>query len=79
MWTAWIAAAAFAGCLAGAHAQPALRVCAYPDNLPFSKAEGPERGIYIDVAERVAQRLGRRIEFVWYASHYQRCALRNTI
>ena len=75
----WIAAAVFAGCLSGAHAQPALRVCADPDNLPFSKAEGPEHGLYIDVAERVAERLGRRIEYVWYASNYQRRALRNTI
>lgn len=79
MSRAWIAAAVFAGCLAGAHAQQALRVCADPDNLPFSKAEGPEHGLYIDVAERVAQKLGRRIEFVWYASNYQRRALRNTI
>lgn len=79
MCRTWIAAAALAGCVAGAHAQPALRVCADPDNLPFSKAEGPERGLYIDVAERVAQKLGRRIEYVWYASSYQRRALRNTI
>lgn len=62
----------------GVAAQP-LRVCADPDNLPFSKAEGPERGLYIDLAERVAQRLARPIEYVWHDSSYQRRALRNTI
>ena len=35
-----------------------LRVCADPDNLPFSKAEGAEHGLYIDLAELVAQKLG---------------------
>lgn len=79
MSRAWIAAAVCVGGMVGVHAQPALRVCADPDNLPFSKAEGPEHGLYIDVAERVAQKLGRRIEYVWYASSYQRRALRNTV
>jgi ABC-type amino acid transport substrate-binding protein/mono/diheme cytochrome c family protein len=71
------ALAAALGCSSGA-AQP-LKVCADPDNLPFSKAEGPERGLYVELAERVAQRLGRPIEYVWYYSNYQRRALRNTI
>lgn len=63
---------------AGAYAQ-ALRVCADPDNLPFSKADGPEHGLYIELAERVAGKLQRPIEYVWYDSSYQRRALRNTI
>jgi ABC-type amino acid transport substrate-binding protein/mono/diheme cytochrome c family protein len=62
----------------GAHGQP-LRVCADPDNLPFSKAEGNEHGLYIDLAERVASKLQRPIQYVWYDSSYQRRALRNTI
>ena len=39
------AAALAAGALVApaAGAEP-LRVCADPDNLPFTKAEGPERG-----------------------------------
>jgi len=62
----------------GAHAQ-VLRVCADPNNLPFSKAEGPERGLYVELAEAVAKRLQRPVEYVWYDSSYQRRALRNTI
>jgi len=79
-----LAACCVAGAVLGpvtvaAAAEPPLRVCADPDNLPFSKAEGPEHGLYIDLAERVAQRLQRPIEWVWHDSSYQRRALRNTI
>lgn len=77
---------AWAACCAGwalwgtvVAAEPPLRVCADPDNLPFSKADGPEHGLYVDLAERVAQRLQRPIEWVWHDSSYQRRALRNTI
>jgi len=73
-----VALAWFAVCGSGAFAQP-LRVCADPDNLPFSKADGAEHGLYIELADRVAQKLQRPVEYVWYDSHYQRRALRNTI
>jgi polar amino acid transport system substrate-binding protein len=56
-----------------------LRVCADPDNLPFSKSEGPERGIYVDLAELVAQRLNAApVQYTWWLTFYQRRALRNT-
>jgi polar amino acid transport system substrate-binding protein len=57
-----------------------LRVCADPDNLPFSKSEGPERGLYIDLAELVANRLDATpIQYTWWLTFYQRRALRNTV
>jgi len=56
-----------------------LRVCADPDNLPFSRAEGPERGLYVELAELVASRLGLRPEYAWFLSHYGRRAVRNTL
>ena len=56
-----------------------LRVCADPDNLPFSKSEGPERGLYVDLAELVAKRLDATpIQYTWWLTFYQRRALRNT-
>jgi polar amino acid transport system substrate-binding protein len=56
-----------------------LRVCADPDNLPFSKSEGPERGLYIDLAELVAQKLeATPIQYTWWLTFNQRRALRNT-
>ena len=33
-----------------------LKVCADPDNLPFSRSEGPERGLYVELAELVAKK-----------------------
>lgn len=56
-----------------------LRICADPDNLPFSKAEGPERGLYVELAELVSRRLGESPEYVWWLTYNQRKALRNTI
>jgi polar amino acid transport system substrate-binding protein len=62
-------------CLA---AEP-LKVCADPDNLPFSKSEGPERGLYIELAELVAKKLeATPVAYTWYLTFYQRRALRNT-
>lgn len=78
-------ALAFAAALAaGAFVVPAvgaepLRVCADPDNLPFSKAEGPERGMYVELAELVGKQLNQPVEYTWYYTQMQRRALRNTI
>jgi polar amino acid transport system substrate-binding protein len=76
-----IAVAAAAGALLGAPASSAetLRVCADPDNLPFSKSEGSIRGIYLELAELVGKRLGMNVEYVWWLTYNQRKALRNTI
>jgi polar amino acid transport system substrate-binding protein len=76
-----IAVAAAAGALFGAPASSAetLRVCADPDNLPFSKSEGPVRGIYLELAELVGKRMGMNVEYVWWLTYNQRKALRNTI
>ena len=74
------AAALAAGALVApaASAEP-FRVCADPDNLPFSKSEGPERGMYIELAELVGKQLNQPVEYTWYYTQMQRRALRNTI
>lgn len=78
-WLAVLGAAALtAAAPAPAPAGP-LRICADPDNLPFSKAEGPERGLYMELAELVSRRLGATPEYVWWLTFNQRRALRNTI
>ncbi len=56
-----------------------LRVCADPDNLPFTRAEGAERGMYIELAELVGAKLDMPVQYTWYFTHMQRRALRNTI
>ena len=35
-----------------------IKICSDPDNLPFSKSEGAEKGLYIELADLVVQRLG---------------------
>lgn len=56
-----------------------LRVCADPDNLPFSAAAGAERGLYVELAELVAHRLGARTEYTWWHTAYGQRAVRNTL
>ncbi len=56
-----------------------LRVCADPDNLPFS-SEGPgARGLYVDVAELVAARLGMRTEYTWWRTYFGMRSVRSTL
>lgn len=57
-----------------------LRVCADPDNLPFSSAATTgERGLYVDVAELVAAKLGVATEYAWWYTFYGKRAVRNTL
>lgn len=82
--TAWIWGLVSAVLAAGALAAPAasaetLRICSDPDNLPYSKAEGAEHGLYVDLANLVARKLDAQPQYVWWLSLNQRKALRNTI
>ena len=52
-----------------------LRVCADPNNLPFSNAGG--EGFENKLAELVAKDLGRELEYVWWAQ--RRGFVRNTL
>lgn len=79
LWVGVTAAVISGAILSPAVAANVLRVCADPDNLPFSKAEGPERGLYVDLAGLVAERMHLQVEYVWWLSFYQTRALRNTL
>lgn len=52
-----------------ASAQPALRVCADPNNLPFSNQRG--EGFENHIAEILARSLNARLEYVWYPQRGQ--------
>lgn len=60
-----------------AHAREAsaLRVCADPNNLPFSNTRG--EGLENRLAQLVAADLGEHVEYVWWAQ--RRGFLRNTL
>jgi mxaJ protein len=54
---------------------PPLRVCADPNNLPFSNARG--EGFENRLAELLASELGTRVEYTWWAQ--RRGFVRNTL
>jgi mxaJ protein len=57
------------------HAQRTLRVCADPNNLPFSNER--REGFENELAALVARELGARIEYTWWAQ--RRGFVRNTL
>jgi len=56
-----------------------LRVCADPDNLPFSSERGGERGLYVELSELVAARLGAPAEYFWWRSYFGKRTVRSTL
>ncbi|RAK50789.1 substrate-binding domain-containing protein [Phenylobacterium deserti] len=62
--------------LAGCAREPkALRVCADPNNLPFSNRAG--EGFENKLVELAAKELGRKVEYTWWAQ--RRGYVRNTL
>lgn len=53
----------------------AIRVCADPNNMPFSNKDGD--GFDNKIAELIAGELGARVEYVWWAQ--RRGFIRNTL
>jgi ABC-type amino acid transport substrate-binding protein/mono/diheme cytochrome c family protein len=81
---AWpFAAAGLAGLLISSAtvfaAEAPLKVCADPDNLPFSSSAGQPKGFYIDLADRLAEALGRTPEQVWQPAYLGKRAVRGTL
>ena len=56
-----------------------LRVCADPDNLPFSKNHSGQRGIYLEYADLIAKALNRSIDHVWVVTIYGERAIRASL
>lgn len=56
-----------------------LRLCADPDNLPFSSAESGDRGLYVELAELVAARMGVGAEYTWWRTYFGKRSVRNTL
>jgi polar amino acid transport system substrate-binding protein len=46
-----------------------LRLCADPDNLPFSSANEATPGFYVELGREIAQQLGRTFQPVWVPTY----------
>ncbi len=56
-----------------------LRVCADPDDLPFSSAKSAASGIYVELGQHIAQTLNRPFEPVWTVSYFGKRTVRTTL
>lgn len=56
--------ALFGASIGAAWSAPVIRVCADPDNLPYSNEKG--EGFENKLAELIAERVGRSLEYVWF-------------
>ena len=56
-----------------------LRLCADPDNLPFSSERAENPGIYREIGKAIAQELNRPLTEVWYRTNFGKRATRVTL
>jgi polar amino acid transport system substrate-binding protein len=75
--------AAFGFCIFGAGVSAAenapLRLCADPDNLPFTSDKSDNPGIYREIGQAIAQELNRPLTEVWYRTNFGKRATRVTL
>ncbi|HEX7921994.1 MAG TPA: transporter substrate-binding domain-containing protein [Bradyrhizobium sp.] len=60
-------------------AKPPLRLCADPTNLPFSSDQPGKPGLYLEIGQAVAQKLGRTVSTNWYKSYFGKRTVRETL
>ncbi len=65
--------------MAAAADAPPFRLCADPDNLPFSSTSARTPGFYIELGQKIAARLGRPFEPVWTRTYFTKRAVRTTL
>jgi ABC-type amino acid transport substrate-binding protein len=67
------------GALPGLKEAGALRICADPDNLPFSSQDPQQPGFELELAREIARELALRPEVVWIPTQGGRAALRQLL
>jgi ABC-type amino acid transport substrate-binding protein/cytochrome c5 len=66
-------------CMAGAEEAKPLRLCADPTNLPFSSDKSEMPGLYLEIGQAIAQKLGRPVAYNWYKSYFGKRTIRETL
>lgn len=64
---------------AGAEETRPLRLCADPTNLPFSSDDPGKPGLYLEIGQAVAEKLGRAVSYNWYKSYFGKRTVRETL
>jgi len=64
---------------AGADDIKPLRLCADPTNLPFSSDDPAKPGLYLEIGQMVAAKLGRPVVYNWYKSYFGKRTVRETL
>jgi mxaJ protein len=72
-------AASSPGTLERIRASGTIRLCADPANAPLSAASPEPTGYDVEIAQEIAQALGARVEYFWFATTYARRAIRQLI
>jgi mono/diheme cytochrome c family protein len=67
------------GGTATAGAELALKACADPDNLPFSSSTATPKGFYVELADRLANAIGREFQPVWHLAYFGKSTVRSTL
>jgi ABC-type amino acid transport substrate-binding protein/mono/diheme cytochrome c family protein len=67
------------GISASAAENAPLRLCADPDNLPFSSDKAENPGIYREIGKAIAQELNRPLTEAWYRTNFGKRATRVTL
>ena len=57
----------------------ALRLCADPDNLPFSSRDPTNPGVYNEIGDAIGRSLDRPVIHVWYRTYFGKRAVRVTM
>jgi ABC-type amino acid transport substrate-binding protein/mono/diheme cytochrome c family protein len=57
----------------------ALRLCADPDNLPFSSDDPAKPGLYLEIGDAIGKALNRPVTHVWYRTYFGKRAVRVTM
>jgi polar amino acid transport system substrate-binding protein len=64
---------------AGAAENNQFRLCADPTNLPFSSDDPARPGLYIEIGQVIANKLGMTVGYNWYKSYFGKRTVRETL
>src|ERR1700758_4188998 len=56
-----------------------LRLCADPENLPYSSDDASKPGFYLEVGQAIGKALGRPVAYKWYKTYFGKRTVRVTL